>query len=261
MILKPAEIKFSAGMYFIAQVRSMDKPTTMATLWECFAGGIKRDTNIAKRAIPMAPFKDSGIIPVENAPSIVPADQPIYGRVISPYIYEDVTGFVSMDAIANVSSVMTKLNIKRFKREDSLLVFWDKARDISIYLRFIISVVTVISIYEAFARISVVPANCPELVTLLMEIRILTHAGSPPVTAINPKVNATGRYPRHIGKPLINPSLYVRLWFDDFMLQCTFLLNFTTNCSEPGSKQLQYIIWGWGNQYGCIDKISLNKLY
>ena len=98
-----------------------------------------------------------------------------------------------MDAIANVSSVMTKLYIKRFKREDSLLVFWDKARDISIYLRFIISVVTVISIYEAFARIRVVPANCPELVTLLMEIRMLTHAGSPPVTAINPKVNATGR--------------------------------------------------------------------
>lgn len=63
----------------------------------------------------------------------------------------------------------------------------------------------VISKYEAPESIRFVPANWPELVTLLIDINMASHIGSPPDTAINPNVKETGMYPRPIGMPFLNP--------------------------------------------------------
>jgi hypothetical protein len=74
-----------------------------------------------------------------------------------------------------------------------------------------IKVVRVISKRPAFARINLVPANCPALVKLDMEIKTAIQTGKPPETAINPKVKDTGKYPRAIGSPRFMP--YVKLFF------------------------------------------------
>ena len=86
MILKPEDIKLNIGKYFIIHVIAIDISTIISTGRECFEGGMISAINIAYNAIPIAPFKLSGSIPVEKAPSTVPAVHPMNGRVMSPYI-------------------------------------------------------------------------------------------------------------------------------------------------------------------------------
>lgn len=86
-----------------------------------------------------------------------------------------------------------------------LVIFCESDRDMSMYLMLMTKVVTVISTREALAMIKPVPANCPADVRFVNEIRIATHTGIPPFTAIIPKVKETGIYPRAIGIPSLNP--------------------------------------------------------
>lgn len=87
-------------------------------------------------------------------------------------------------------------------------IFCDRDSDISIYLMLITKVVRVISMYVPPDMIKLVPANCPELVRFVMEIKTASQTGSPALTAINPNVKETGRYPRPTGSPFISPFLY-----------------------------------------------------
>jgi hypothetical protein len=71
-------------------------------------------------------------------------------------------------------------------------IFWERERDISKYLIFITKVVMVISKRVAPEIRRLVPANCPAEVRLVKEIRRAIPTGRPPLTAISPKVKATG---------------------------------------------------------------------
>jgi len=69
----------------------------------------------------------------------------------------------------------------------------------------ITKVVKAISIIGALAIIKFVPANCPAEVRLENEINMASQTGIPPLTAIKPKVKDTGKYPKAIGTPALNP--------------------------------------------------------
>lgn len=72
-------------------------------------------------------------------------------------------------------------------------IFWEMDRLISAYRRLIISCVSATSRYDACARISGSPANCPALVTFVIEISSASSGDKPSATAFMPNVNATDK--------------------------------------------------------------------
>lgn len=72
-------------------------------------------------------------------------------------------------------------------------IFCDKDRDIREYRRLMINVVSASSKYPACEKIKFVPANCPAEVRFVTDIKTAIQTGSPPETAMNPKVKETGR--------------------------------------------------------------------
>ncbi len=161
--------------------------------------------NIAYRAIPIALCNLAGSIEQAIPPVAVPRAHPKNGVIISPNMYEKEILFFSKEAIAKISSVIPKAIICLLNKDISEVIFWDKDKDINIYRMFIIKVVNAISNKGALAIIKEVPANCPADVKLDKEIKTVSNTGSPPLTAINPKVKETGKYPKAIGIPDLKP--------------------------------------------------------
>lgn len=155
----------------------------------------------------MAFWSASGSMDEMQAPMTVPKFQPKTGMAMSPkrYAAESRPGF--KDATTKVSSVTPKPKPMRFKVPMPLSNFCPRDSDISIYRKLMTKVVIASSMYPAPARIRFVPANCPALVRFVREMKHAAQTGSPPETAIKPKVKATGAYPRPMGNPAFNPLL------------------------------------------------------
>jgi len=139
------------------------------------------------------------------APVRVPVDQPKIGNIIRPKKYLNDTFSSLWHITAKTSSVIPNEHISLWEKVIFFSTFWDMAKDIRKYLKFIIKVVTASSISVPPAIIISSPANCPALVKLVRDIKTDVNIDKPPWVASNPKAKDTDMYASAIGTPSFNP--------------------------------------------------------
>ena len=136
-------------------------------------------------------------------------------------------------------------NKSRLGIEKLSFTFCVNDKDISEYRELMTSCVRAISIRLPALTMTVIPANCPADVKLVIEIRTACQMLSPFDTAMIPNVKDTERYPSPIGIPSVNP-------FRNEFIPC--LIKTTPRAFFP---------WGYflfPYKYFFTNGISFNKL-